>query len=213
MFCSDESRGKLNCSFEVSRKSVTLRMSKKMKTPLPIAALFCLLFNSCSAIKFVTYYAGTDTRSESSNGGLTGNFYEAKGTSYTIGYLPPTWKRIKIKGGDLAFWNESLDSTITVNSTCDKNKTRYSLKALSNSLVIGVKDKSLVESSEFIVSGEKALHRTYLGKLSEDQIKMSTVVLKKGSCIYDFSYVSKPDNFEGGFDQFNNFVSQFRIIR
>lgn len=167
-----------------------------------------LFFNSCSIAKIAKYYVESD----SSRGKLNGHIYSSNDTAYEIGSLPDTWKRIGIKGGDLAFWNEGFDTTITVNSTCDKNKIKYSLNALSNSLVIGIGGKEIIKNYEVKVNGENALQRVYIGSLSGSPIKLSTVVFKKGNCIYDFSYSSPPDNFENGFDEFNNFISQFKVI-
>jgi len=173
-----------------------------------ILTTFIFLFNSCSIAKFAKYYAGAD----SSSGSLNGLYYEKEDTAYIIGSLPDTWKRIEIKGGDLAYWNPQDESTITVNSTCDKNKIKYNLKALSNTLVIGIDDKKLIESSEPNVSGVISLKRIYEGKLSGVPIKISTVVLKKGDCIYDIAYSSARDNFDSWFGEFNEFVSQFKIM-
>lgn len=173
-----------------------------------IALIF--LLSSCSIAKFAKYYAGADTHS--SSGSLHGLFYEKEDTAYTIGGLPETWKRIEIEGGDLAFLNQRDNSTITVNSTCNKNKTKYSLKALSNTLLIGIDDKKLIKSSERTVSGEIALQRIYEGNISGVPIKISTVVVKKGDCLYDMSYSSTRDKFDNRFGEFNEFVSRFKIM-
>ena len=175
---------------------------------LPLLTIIILLLSSCSIAKIAKYYVDSDP----SRGELNGLVYNSKDTVYEIGILPDTWKRIGIEGGDLAFWNEGFDGTITVNSTCDKNKIKYNLNALSSSLVIGIGDKEIITNDEVSVNGEKALQRVYKGVLSGSPIKLSTVVFKKGSCIYDFSYSSPPDNFEKGFDEFNNFISQFKVI-
>lgn len=173
-----------------------------------VAIIF--LLNACSIAKFAKYYAGADPYS--SSGSLHGLFYEKEDTAYMVGGLPDTWKRIEIRGGDLAFLNQQDNSTITVNSTCDKNKTKYNLKALSNTLLIGIDDKKLIKSSERTVSGEVALQRIYEGNLSGVPVKISTVVVKKGDCIYDMSYSSTRDKFENRFAEFNEFVSRLKIL-
>lgn len=181
-----------------------------MSKQFVILITFILLLNSCSIVKFAKYYAGAEPYS--SSGTLHGLYYEKEDTSYIIGSLPDTWKRIEINGGDLAFLNPQDNSTITVNSTCDKNKIKYSLKALSNTLLIGIDDKKLIESTERKVSGEISLQRISEGNVSGVPIKISTVVLKKGDCIYDMSYSSAPDNFDKWFGVFNEFVSRLKIM-
>ncbi len=172
-----------------------------------IAIIF--LLSSCSIAKFARYYAGAG--SDSSSGRLYGLYYEKEDTAYIIGSLPDTWKRVEVRGGDLAFLNPQYNATITVNSTCDKNKTKYNLKALSSSLLIGIEDKRLIESREREVSSEISLQRIYEGNLSGVPIKISTVVVKRDECIYDMSYSSGRDNFGNLFGEFNEFVSRFKI--
>ncbi len=181
-----------------------------MKIFFLVFAFCTLFFNSCSVVKFAQYYASAD----SSPGKLKGRVYETKDTSYEIGQLPDNWKRINIDGGDLAFWNAKLEATITVNSTCYKNdkNVNYSLKALTNSLLIGIKDKGLVESEDITISGEKALLSIYQGNLDKIPVKISAVVFKKKSCNYDLTYASSPDSFDGGKADFKGFVSQFKLI-
>lgn len=179
-----------------------------MKRLFVILIFFVTLFNSCSIVKFARYYASADTP----KGRLAERVYESKFTSYEIGKLSDNWKEIKIEGGDLAFWNGKVEATITVNSTC-KQKGKYSLKALSDPLVIGIADKRMVERSELSIDGERALESIYLGKLDNVSIKLSVVVLKKGSCVYDLTYASSPDNFDLGFGDFKEFVLQFKVLK
>lgn len=179
-----------------------------MKRLFVILIFFVSLFSSCSIVKFARFYASADTP----RGKLTGRVYESKFTSYEIGKLSDNWNEIEIEGGDLAFWNGNVRATITVNSTCNQ-KGNYSLKALSEPLVIGIADKRMVERSELSIDGEKALQSVYLGKLDNVSIKLSVVVLKKGSCVYDLTYASSPDNFDLGVADFKGFVLQFKVLK
>ena len=167
-------------------------------------------FNACSVVNFARYYAAADTTA----GKLNGRIYETKDTSYQIGELSSDWKRIDIKGGDLAYWNESIKTTITVNSTCTKNneKAKYSLRALSEQLLVGIADKELVSGKEIDLNGEKALVSVYSGKLQGVPVKLGMVVIKNGQCIYDFTSASSPQNFDAGFRDLDSFISDFKII-
>ncbi len=170
--------------------------------------LFVALFSSCSIVRFARLYASADDQ----NGKLIGRVYESRLTSYEIGALSDGWNRIKIEGGDIAFFNSKISATITVNSTCNQ-KGKYSLKALSEPLVIGITDKQTLERNELTIDGQKALESIYLGRLDNTSIKLSTVVLKKGDCVYDLTYASSPDNFDLGFGDFKEFISKFRVIK
>jgi hypothetical protein len=178
-----------------------------MKRLFLISILFIFFFNSCSVIKFARYYASAD----SSPGKLKGRVYTSKYTSYEIGELQDNWRRIRLEGGDIAFWNDKLGTTITVNSTCNK-KMNYSLESLSESLLIGITDKKMVKRDEITIDNEKALESIYSGKLDNVPVRISTVVLKKRDCIYDFTYASSPDSFDRGLGDFKEFVLQFKVL-
>ena len=180
-----------------------------MTQRIVIICLSVLLLNSCSIAKFVGYYASADSGND---GKLDGLVYTSDDTSYKIGTLPDDWKRLKIKGGDLAYNSLLSDSTITVNSTCDPKKKKYSLKALSESLLIGIKGKKAVKREETTVDGQKALSSLYTGSINDTPVKIETVVFRKGECIYDFTYASPPDSFDGGQIVFKEFISQFKVL-
>ena len=72
----------------------------------------------------------------------------------------------------------------------------YSLKALSESLIIGIKDKKAQKREDTAVDGQKALQTLYTGTLNGVPVNIETVVFRKGECIYDFTYASSPDSFE-----------------
>ena len=98
--------------------------------------VFIVCLNSCSVTRFVGYYASAGS---DDSGELKGQVFQTDDTSYRIGTLPNSWKRNNIEGGDLAYNNTQFDATMTVNSTCNEKKKNYSLKALSESLLIGIK--------------------------------------------------------------------------
>jgi len=168
-----------------------------------------IFLGSCSIAKFVGFYASSGSGDK---GKLSGQVYTSENTSYRIGALPDGWKRIKIKGGDLAFSNISGDSTITVNSTCDERKMKYSLKALSESLIVGIKDKKAQSRQETEIDGQQALSTVYTGMLDSVPVMIEIRVFKKNECVYDFTYASSPDRFDTGAAVFNEFISQFRVL-
>ena len=165
--------------------------------------------NSCGVTKFIGYYASAD---DDKSGKLEGQVYQTEDTSYRIGTLPASWNKNKVKGGDLVFTNSQINSTMTVNSTCNEKKKNYSLKALSESLLIGIKGKEAVERQDMTLDGQPALRTVYTGSLNDVPVKIATVVMKKDICIYDFTYASSPENFNLGIDDFDNFLSQFKAL-
>ncbi len=175
---------------------------------LPILVVMVLSLSSCSVFKFAKIYASSDPGS----GELHGDIYKTDLTSYRIGKLGSNWNRVNIDYGDLFYTNNKNTSAITVNSTCDKNKTKYSLSALAGSLLVGIKGKKLIERELIQVDGQDALFSLYDAKVEDDDIKLSTVVFKKGQCVYDFSYSNINDEFEKYLKEFVQFISEFRVL-
>ncbi|MGH7884221.1 MAG: hypothetical protein ACRENO_00845 [Thermodesulfobacteriota bacterium] len=163
---------------------------------------------SCALTKFAGHYKSVDKKS----GRLNGQVYTTNFNSYRIGILSNDWKRINIKGGDLAFYNSSFDASITTNSTCQKEKRRYSLKALSNSLVTGIKNKEIKIRENIKVDLSQGLYSQYSAELNNENIALATVVYKSEKCNYDFSYSSTYNKFEKNLPTFKNFISSFNEI-
>ncbi len=181
---------------------------RKLLTSLTLIALI-LVLSSCGVTKFVGYYASAG---DDDQGELNGQIFQTEDTSFRIGALPASWVRQNIEGGDLAFKNTQFDGTMTLDSTCNEKKKNYSMKALSESLLIGIKDKEALSREEITVSGVPALRTIYTGSLNNVQLKIATVVLRKDICIYDFTYASSPEHFDIGIVDFDNFVSQFKAL-
>ena len=167
---------------------------KKFLTSLTLI-IFILVLSSCGVTKFVGYYASAG---DEDSGELNGQIFQTDDTSYRIGTLPSSWQRQNIEGGDLAFKNTQFDGTMTVDSTCNEKKKNYSMKALSESLLIGITDKEALSREEITVGGVPALKTIYTGSLSNVPLKIATVVLRKDICIYDFTYASSPERFDSG---------------
>ncbi len=182
---------------------------------MPIRLLFLtslllpvLILSSCSVFNFAQIYASSD----SSSGALYGEIYKKEATSYQIGKLGSDWKRVNIDYGDLFFTNKMKTSAITVNSTCDTKKNKYSLNALAGSLLIGIKGKKLVEREIIKVDSQEALFSLYDAEIEGDMLKIATVVFKKGQCVYDFSYSNINDEFDFYLKDFVNFISEFKVL-
>lgn len=163
---------------------------------------------SCALTKFAGHYSSVDSNS----GKYSGNTFTTESNSYRISKLPDGWKKIKVKGGDLAFHNSSSDSTITVNSVCKEAKRNYSLKALSKSLVTGIEDKKVIKSENLEVDKSNGLYTEYIAKLDGDLFSLATVVYKSEKCNYDFTYSATEGYFNSNLNTFRNLVSGFEEI-
>ena len=179
------------------------------KTYLSIfLSIVLITLSSCGIGGFVKAYQSVDKKP----GSLNGNVFTTQYNSYKIGSLDKDWKRISIKKGDLAYFNKISKSTITLSSDCREAKRRYSLKALSNSLVVGIKDKKIIERSEFDVDKSVGLYTEYDAVVDDEQISLATFIYKSEKCNYDFSYSSSKDSFSDTVDDYINFISDFEEL-
>lgn len=171
--------------------------------------LFVFVFSSCSVVRFAKLYGDSDTGKE---GKLSGNIYRTEKTTYRIGKLSDGWELVESDRGDIFFWNNSKKATITVNSVCDENKIKYNLKALSDSLVTGIKDKKMINSDKVSIAGTDALYTEYQGIYNGYDIGIATIVLKKQKCVYDFSYSAGAKNFNNLLEEYLEFTSDFEVL-
>lgn len=174
-----------------------------------ILILLCITFSSCSVIRFAGYYFSSD---QQDNGSLDGSIYISKNTSYRIGTLSEQWKRVGTDKGDLLFANEFKKTTLTVNSTCEPPKTKFSLRALSESLTIGIKNKKIIERKDLEVDSEPALYTKYISVVDNQTVDIATIVMKKFRCVYDFSFSTIGTDFNSVLEQFLVFVSEFKVL-
>lgn len=163
---------------------------------------------SCALTKFAGHYSSVD----SNTGRYSGNIYTTDRNSYRISELPDGWKKVKVKGGDLAFHNSSSESSITVDSVCKEAKTNYSLKALSKSLVTGIEDKKIVKSENLKVDKSEGLYTEYVAKLDGELFGLATVVYKSEKCNYDFTYSATENHFSSNLNTFRNLIAGFEEI-
>ena len=180
------------------------------KTPLLLLFFISVsMLGSCSAFRFAKHY----TALNGNGGSLSGGVFTDSSNSYRIGHLGSTWNRVNSDYGDLLFVNESRTAAITVNSTCSSKKTDYSLLALSNSLLIGVKNKELVDRELINIDKEEAMFAAYRIKDDKENLHIATAVFKKGICIYDFSYSDIGESFDQQLKIFVSFLNDFEVLQ
>lgn len=172
--------------------------------------LSIVVLGSCSVVRFAKIYGSAG--SPDSDGRLRGQMYTSDDTRYRIGKLSGEWKIIDSGSGDIFYWNNDGNATITVDSVCDENKLKYNLNALSDSLVIGIKDKEMIKRDGILLDGADALYTQYEGIYESVRIGIATIVVKKQKCIYDFSYSALAPKFNTYLEDYLAFASEFRVI-
>jgi hypothetical protein len=128
---------------------------------------------------------------------------------FRIGGLGPAWERVAVTGSDLSFHNEAIAGVIAVNGDCDRENDPP-LRQLLMQLVIGFTERDVVLEELLPLDGREAMHSIVRARLDGVPMMLDLYVLKKDECLYDFSYVAPPREFEKARVEFEAFVSDFR---
>ena len=112
---------------------------------------------------------------------------------------------------DVAFQSKTTSSIISLNSACRPGGDQRSLKEISRLLFLGLSQSSAPEEQTLEVERVPALQTTVEGRLNNEPVRLRTVVLRKGECVYDLMYVARPEQFDKQLGDFTHFVSSLRI--
>ncbi len=135
----------------------------------------------------------------------------ATATTYAVGQLPDTWKRVEGFGGDVGFIDKDTGAVVLANASCDEYEDA-SLSVLTKHLLIGFTARETLSAKELTLDGREALETTLAAELDGVPVKMTLVVLKKNHCVYDMSLIAPVDLFDGKATDFAAFVQGFSVM-
>jgi len=143
-----------------------------------------------------------------SGGSYEGGVYEDTETRFRLASPGPQWESIAVEGdNDLAWAHEG--AVIQVNSSCDPGLD-IPLEALTNHLMIGFTERSLVDQERVPMAGREALRTHVRAKLDGVPRELLLVVLKKNECVYDFATVTPPGpSFESARSDLEGMLASF----
>ena len=101
-----------------------------------------------------------------------------------------SWRQVDVDDQNDLAWT-SGSAVIQVNSSCSPNLD-IPLEALTNHLLIGFTERSVVEQKRIPMASREALRTHVQAKLDGVAREMVLVVLKKDQCVYDFAVVAEP---------------------
>jgi hypothetical protein len=115
-------------------------------------------------------------------------------------------------GGTLAFRDDDNDASILVNARCSKADDATPLVALTNQLVIGSTERTIVSQVTESFDGREVLHTRMLAKWDGVPMALNIFVAKKDGCTYDFVFAGALSKSEAGAVAFEKFVRGFRTL-
>lgn len=147
-------------------------------------------------------------------GSVTGYYngvVRTKGGQFRLGILPDHWEQKKIKFHALLFENQLDHSTITIDSFCRSAVDGGSLEKQTELMLRGIRNVKIIERKLLVLSGRDALHTLVTGKIDGRSIFADFYVLKMNECVFDFFYITYPDETQYHTD-FKSMVRGFQYV-
>lgn len=141
-----------------------------------------------------------------------GSVYRGDGYAFRVGPTPPTWRRISVSGGALAFRDDEHDATIAANGRCGIDGDDVPLVALTQHLFLEFTDREILQQTTTTMDGREAMNTLLLAKLDGVPKKFDVWVLKKDGCVYDLYFIARPDRFDQGDAAFQRFAQGFAAM-
>lgn len=139
---------------------------------------------------------------------MEGGVFEKDGVRYRMGELAASWRPVTVEENDVAYVSKDSPHSLAVNSTCQSHGDP-SLEVLTDHLMMGFTDKERVHQERRMLDGRESLRSRYKARLDGVPVEMELVVLKKDSCVYDFTYLSPPGRLEEKRDSFERVLKEF----
>lgn len=102
---------------------------------------------------------------------------------------PSDWEKLKSKGDTDKAFRLPSGNAVTVISSC-KNRKRGSLKVLSRQLLIGTRNRQTLQEKPIEISDGSGLFTHVKANLDGKVVYLGLVVIKKKSCVFDFTLMS-----------------------
>ena len=138
-----------------------------------------------------------------------GVYHSSKGYRVTI--PNGEWSPLHESAADLALGHRGAAARMAVNGVCEGPAPRRSPAVLARQLVIGLREVTVVERGTAEVGGRSGARMVLDGRLENAAtlVRVESVSMKDGRCLYDFLYVAPPDVFGATRDDFARFVASF----
>lgn len=131
---------------------------------------------------------------------------------YRVGELPGHWKRVWLEDNDVAFSEPGTGRAVSVNATCEGHDDPP-LPVLTRHLLMGFTERQELSQRLIPLAGREALRSRYLAKLDGVPVQLELVVLKKDTCVFDFTYVAPPEAAEERLADFEGLLAGFEMER
>ncbi len=130
---------------------------------------------------------------------------------YTMDPLGRDWKSVDPGGADNAWWHKEAGATLYTDSNCEKGYSDSSLARLARAQAAAIETPVLVSEHTGQLASRAAYTARYSGQVDGVPVAVTTTVLKKGRCIYDFVLIAPVSGAEALHSDYESHVASFRI--
>lgn len=138
-----------------------------------------------------------------------GVYHSPKGFRVTI--PGSEWAPFDDSPADLELRHRGAPAGIAIHAVCEGGVSRRAPDVLSRQLLIGLRDREVIERGSAEIAGRPASRAVLDGRLdgSATRVRMETLVMTDGRCVYDLMYVAPPAAFDATRADFGRFVESF----
>ena len=142
---------------------------------------------------------------------LHNGVFEKNDVSYHLGPVPPSFEQVKLYGVDVAFNGRHSPHVIAVNSTCEEHGDPP-LNILTHHLLMGFTDRQLLSEEEKMLDGRAVIRSHYVARLDGVPEELLLLVMKKNTCVFDFTYLSPQGRLNEFLGEFEALVAGFHTL-
>jgi hypothetical protein len=132
-------------------------------------------------------------------------------SGYRVTVPGPAWEVAPESRADLELRHRTAPVGMLANAVCDPAVARRGWDVLARHLLIGMRDREVVETGEIPVNGRVASHRVLEGRMrqTDERVRVESYTVKGDRCVYDLLYVAPPAAFDTWRGDFGRFVESF----
>lgn len=138
-----------------------------------------------------------------------GVFHSPRG--YRVTLPGPEWRVSEESSAELELRHRTLPAGMVANAVCEPAAVRQRFGVLTRHLLVGLRDRAVLEEGEVAVRGLTAAHTLVEGRPDPgvDRVRVEAFVVKDARCVYDLLYVAHVRAFEAGRRDFRRLVESF----
>jgi hypothetical protein len=139
-----------------------------------------------------------------------GVYHSSKG--YRVAVPGQEWAPFDASPADLELRHRASPVGMAIHAVCEGAAPRRATDVLARQLLVGLRDRAVIERASTEIAGRPASRAVLEGRLdgATRRVRMETLVMTDGRCVYDFMYVAPPATFDATRADFARFVESFR---